>query len=88
MHLIRFVDWGIRIHRTAVEGIYDEGAVVSSGAAIVRAPVKGGKCYQNGDGNIYGIWHFPNGKDGGKMRSHFRGGNVVYVFERDDFYRE
>ena len=67
-----------------VEGSYYEGAVASGDAAIARFAVKGGKCCRNGDGNIYGIWHFLNGKGGGKMRSHFRGGGVVYAFERDD----
>ena len=71
MCLIRFVEWGVRIRQTVAEGSYNEGAVASGDAAIARISVKGGKCCQNGDGNIYGIWHFLNGKGGEKTRSHF-----------------
>ena len=50
-----------------VEGIHDEGAgALSDAAVIVRAAVKGGKCYRNEDGKK--IWNlaFPKWKRRGE----------------------
>ena len=69
MSLIRFVEWGIRICQTMVEGSHDEGALISGGCAIARVAIEGGKRVRHGDSDIYGIWHFLNGKYRGKTKS-------------------